>query len=145
MDTVIQIALVVVAILIIIYAYYRIYCINIYRFYSPTCGPCVTSEGEWKRFKSSCMYTMLRPVDVDVSNTKNSELMVKFKISQTPTIVYELPSSSNYIYIPNASSVTAEQISDAVLFGTGKQSNLNPPLATAVEVEPFRPSYTDLS
>jgi len=77
------------AILILLILIIRCHCVKVYRFYRPTCSYCVSSQAEWDSFKTSCLFKMIRPIDVNLDSGSESDILLsnKFKVETVPTVI----------------------------------------------------------
>jgi glutaredoxin len=66
--------------------------VKIYRFHRPSCPWCVKSEPEWNKFKSKCMFKLIKPVDVNIGTADPSSEEMRIYNEQlgapgVPTVV----------------------------------------------------------
>lgn len=63
--------------------------VKVYRFYRPGCPWCINSKEEWDKFKSFCMFKLIKPVDINLDEPSNCEekIIDNFGIKSVPTVV----------------------------------------------------------
>ena len=81
------------SLLLILWMFTMMYSTKVYRFHRPGCGFCKSSQAEWDRFKRSCRFRMIRPIDVNMDNASAAEhkLAENFMVKGVPnvTAVYD--------------------------------------------------------
>lgn len=87
-----------VCVLIILWLIVRINSVIVYRFYRPTCGACAASQAEWDSFKMSCLFKMIRCVDVNLDDYSNKDMAANFDIKGVPTIYKVYPDGCRVLY-----------------------------------------------
>jgi hypothetical protein len=75
--------------LMILWLVMRLCSVKVYRFHRPNCGYCKSSQVEWDRFKSSCVFKMIRPIDInmDTASAEQIKLADNFSVSGVPNVV----------------------------------------------------------
>lgn len=90
---------------LLIFVLVRHHMTRVYRFYRTTCPACVNSKEEWDKFASNCMFTMIRPIAVDLDLPENQALGSDFGISSVPSVILIKSSGAN---VPYTGERTAE-------------------------------------
>lgn len=71
---------------------------KVYRFHRTTCGACKSSKEEWDKFASSCLFSMIRPIEIDLDVASNKALGADFNIEAVPSVIMVKPSGANIKY-----------------------------------------------
>jgi hypothetical protein len=75
--------------LIILWLLTMLYSIKVYRFHRPGCGYCKSSQEEWDLFKRSCMFKLIRPIEINMDNASAEQLKLSenFSVSGVPNVI----------------------------------------------------------
>ena len=89
-----------IAIIVLIYL---LYCNRtiVYRFYSPNCGYCRSSQDEWELFKINGYTNLIfnKEINLDDCSDEDRQLADKLQVKAMPTICMVMPDGSANIYL----------------------------------------------
>lgn len=79
----------VLSILLTVWFIASMHNVKVYRFYRPSCPYCVNSQDEWDKFKRKCMFSMVKPVDVNMNEATDAQkkLAENFMVKSVPHVV----------------------------------------------------------
>lgn len=91
---------IVILLLIILWLIFDKNRIIVYRFHKPTCIYCKMSNDDWIKFKNLNMLSMVKCIDIDLSNASDNEkkIIENFDIKSVPNIVAVKYNGERYKY-----------------------------------------------
>ena len=104
-----HIALIIIGVLIILWVTYVAVSVEVYRFYSDSCGYCKQSKPEWDRFVRGTRFKFIRTRNLNIE--KHRGLAEKYKIEGVPSVVIIRRDNEARLY---EGPRTAEDYMDAV-------------------------------
>ncbi len=97
-------ALIIVVLILIIW---RNMCKPVYWFFKKTCPYCVQMEDEWREFKYLTIFSMIKPIEIDITKPENKAICDAYDIKSVPTLIkienkipyiHNGPRTAQYIY-----------------------------------------------
>lgn len=79
--------LLIILLIVLIYIIWNNMCKPVYWFYRLSCPYCVKMHDEWKRFKGMTMFSMVKPIEIDITKPENKDIVDKYQISSVPQLI----------------------------------------------------------
>jgi thioredoxin-related protein len=76
-----------IILLVLTLVIWHLMCKPVYLFHRDTCPHCVRMKGEWKKFKNRCTFSMIKPIEIDISDDANKDICDKYNVKSVPTII----------------------------------------------------------
>ena len=78
-----------ILILLLAWLFIDINSVRVYRFYKPGCHYCQISQGEWDKFRSRCMFRMVKCISINMDNASDNEkaLADNCDVKTVPTVI----------------------------------------------------------
>lgn len=95
--------LLVLICIVILWLVWRLMSKTVYWFYRDTCPHCVDMKPEWDKFEYQCMFSNIRPVRIDITDSRNQNIVDQYGVESVPTII-KIESGMGIVYNGNRTS-----------------------------------------